>query len=196
MTATEPQLDGRHARRDRNRTAVVDAMIELYRDGNYEPSSDEIAARAGLSPRSLFRYFDDLDDLVRTAIARQLETVLPFANIDLDVQRPLAERIEGFLRSRLRVYDKIEVAARVARARALTQPLLAEQVAQARKFWRDQLAAVFAPELARADASDETLAAIDVLTSFESVQHLREQGLGRARLEAALARALTRMLED
>ena len=196
MTATEPQVDGRHARRDRNRTAVVEAMIALYHEGNYEPSSDEIAARAGLSPRSLFRYFDDLDDLVRTAISHQLEAVLPFASIDLDVERPLPERIEGFLRARLRVYDKIEVAARVARARALTQPLLAEQVAQARKFWRDQVAAVFAPELARTDAPADTLAAIDVLTSFESVLHLREQGLSRTRLEAAIGAALTRLLED
>ena len=122
--------------------------------------------------------------------------MLPFASIDFDVERPLPERIEGFLRARLRVYDKIEVAARVARARALTQPLLAEQVAQARKFWRDQVAAVFAPELARTDAPADTLAAIDVLTSFESVLHLREQGLSRTRLEAAIGAALTRLLED
>ncbi|HQZ33105.1 MAG TPA: TetR family transcriptional regulator, partial [Ilumatobacteraceae bacterium] len=69
--------DGRHARRDRNRLAVVDAMLLLYAAGNLEPSSDEIAERAGLSPRSLFRYFDDLDDLVRVAISRQYERLLP-----------------------------------------------------------------------------------------------------------------------
>ena len=66
--ATEP-ADGRHARRDRNRVAVVDAMLELFAAGNLAPSSDEIAEKAGLSPRSLFRYFDDLDDLVRVALS-------------------------------------------------------------------------------------------------------------------------------
>ena len=69
--------DGRHARRDRNRLAVVDAMLELYVEGNLDPSSDEIAERAGLSPRSLFRYFEDLDDLgqeVFLIVRRQLKT--------------------------------------------------------------------------------------------------------------------------
>ena len=193
MTTTEPQVDGRHARRDRNRTAVVEAMLELYHEGNYEPSSDEIAARAGLSPRSLFRYFDDLDDLVRTAIDHQLEVVRPYTDPGATVDAPLAERIARLVQSRWRTYAEIEVVARIARARALTQPLLAEQIASSRRFWRQQLADLFAAELQHAPA--DTLAAIDVLTSFESVQHLREQGLGRARIDAALGAALMKLLE-
>ena len=78
MTATDVPdrtTDGRHARRDRNRLAVVDAILALFSEGNFEPTSDQIAERAGLSPRSLFRYFDDLEDLNRVAIARQFERV-------------------------------------------------------------------------------------------------------------------------
>ena len=52
--------DGRRARRDRNRVAVVDSLLALYAEGDLNPSTDAIALRAGLSPRSLFRYFDDL----------------------------------------------------------------------------------------------------------------------------------------
>ena len=37
--------DGRRARRDRNRDAVVDALLELYHEGRLDPSSDEIATR-------------------------------------------------------------------------------------------------------------------------------------------------------
>ncbi|MFI0528109.1 MAG: TetR/AcrR family transcriptional regulator, partial [Ilumatobacteraceae bacterium] len=91
-TASVPE-DGRHARRDRNRLAVVDAMLQLYAEGNLDPSSDEIAERAGLSPRSLFRYFDDLDDLVRGAIGRQHERLLPLARLDVSVDSPLAARV-------------------------------------------------------------------------------------------------------
>ena len=55
-TATGPDtVDGRRVRRDRNRDAVVDALLTLYGEGNLEPGSAEIAERAGLSPRSLFR---------------------------------------------------------------------------------------------------------------------------------------------
>ena len=42
--------DGRQLRRERNREAVVEALLDLYRDGNLQPSSEEIAARSGLSP--------------------------------------------------------------------------------------------------------------------------------------------------
>jgi len=41
--------DGRHARRERNRVAVVDAMLELYQEGNLDPSSDEIAAQKAVA---------------------------------------------------------------------------------------------------------------------------------------------------
>ena len=55
--------DGRRASRERNRIAVVDALLDLYAEGNLRPGAGEVARRAGLSRRSVFRYFDDLDDL-------------------------------------------------------------------------------------------------------------------------------------
>ena len=77
MTTVTPLTDGRNQRRDRNRDAVVTALLELYREGQLGPSAEEIAARAGISVRSLFRYFDDVDALVRAAIARQQEHLAP-----------------------------------------------------------------------------------------------------------------------
>jgi AcrR family transcriptional regulator len=75
--------DGRQLRRRRNREAVVEALLDLYRDGNLSPSTEEIAERSGLSPRSLFRYFDDVNDLVRSAVERQQERAIPLAVIDI-----------------------------------------------------------------------------------------------------------------
>lgn len=200
MTTESAQApaDGRHARRARNRLAVVDAMLELYGEGRYEPSSDEIAERAGLSPRSLFRYFDDLDDLVRAAISRQYERVRPLAAIDLSPEAPLAERVLRLVRSRLRTYELIAATGKVARARAHTQPLLAEQLAQARDQWRRQIGLLFAPEFAALGATRAAgaLAAVDVLASFEAVQLMRDDhGLSVARIESALVESLIRLLE-
>ena len=53
------ETDGRRLRRALNREAVVDALLSLYDEGNLRPGTDRIAERAGISPRSLFRYFDD-----------------------------------------------------------------------------------------------------------------------------------------
>ncbi|MGB8859539.1 MAG: TetR/AcrR family transcriptional regulator [Ilumatobacteraceae bacterium] len=190
--------DGRHARRDRNRLAVVDAMLELYSEGNLDPSSDEIADRAGLSPRSLFRYFEDLDDLVRVAISRQHERLLPAARLDVAVDAPLADRAVRLVAQRLRLYGRIASVGVVSRVRAPFQPLIASELAISRSFLRRQIEQLFAPELAAMgkDAGASALAAVDVLTSFESVHLMQDdQQLSAMQIQATLVSAVIRLME-
>ena len=190
--------DGRHARRERNRLAVVDAMLGLYHEGNLDPSSDQIAARAGLSPRSLFRYFDDLDDLVRVAVARQYERVRALAELDLSTHAPLAERVERLVQQRLRLLSATASVGKVTRLREPFQPLVAAQLAEGRRQLRTQVTRLFAPEFAGMPPAQaaSALAAIDVLTSFEAVQLLRDDhGLAPDALAATLTHSLTRLLE-
>ena len=79
------------ARRKQNREAVIDALLSLFRDGTYQPSMAEIATRAGLSLRSVFRYFDDVDDLHRAAAIRQVALVLPLLEVPVPAA-PLAAK--------------------------------------------------------------------------------------------------------
>ena len=58
-------VDGRNARRVRNRQAVVDATLALLDEGHTDISVDEVVERSGVSKRSIFRYFETLDDLDR-----------------------------------------------------------------------------------------------------------------------------------
>lgn len=189
--------DGRHARRARNRDAVVDAMLELIAEGNLRPSADQIAERAGLSPRSLFRYFADVDDLTSAAIARQQERLRPFVEFDVDPTAPLAERIVALAEHRVRLFEAMGAVGRVARLREPFQPLVAAHLTRLRAHLRRQLAELFAPELAAMEprSAAAVLAAADVLCSFEAYRLLRaDQGLGRARAVTALTEALTRLI--
>ncbi len=189
--------DGRQLRRERNREAVVDALLDLYREGNLQPGTEEIAARSGLSPRSLFRYFDDVDDLTRTAIRHQEHRVMHLVAIDVGPDRPLEIRVAALVDQRLALFEAVGHAAAVARLRAPFQPVLADEVHLHRVFLRAQIAALFAPELAAMDAErpgsgGDTLAAADVLTSFESCQLLLQgQSLSPARARAVVIGALT-----
>jgi TetR/AcrR family transcriptional regulator of autoinduction and epiphytic fitness len=197
--AAKESEDGRHARRDRNRLAVVDAMLQLYASGNLDPSSDEIAEKAGLSPRSLFRYFDDLDDLVRVAIARQHERLAPMAHLDLAPDAPIATRIDRLVRQRLGLFDAIASVGIVSRVRAPFQPLIADELAISRSALRRQVEQLFAPELAARGVAGATgaVAAIDVLTSFESLQLLQhDQQLDRATIELTLTDSIARLLQS
>ena len=184
------ETDGRRLRRDRNRDAVVDSLLAIYGEGNLDPSSTEIAERAGLSPRSLFRYFDDIDDLARAAIGLQVQRVQHLFVVSAEAHRPLHERVAALVEQRIALFDAIEPAARVVRVRAPFQSVLADELAHTRGLLRGQVRHVLAPEL---DAMDpdraaKTLSGADVLCSFESHQLMRHsQGLERPLLDATLA---------
>lgn len=194
VTATAEELDGRRLRRQNNREAVVAALISLFEDGVYEPSSGEIAERAGLSPRSLFRYFDDVDDLNRAAIDQQLETARPLLDIGVAADAPLATRIERLVDARLRLYAAIEPGARAARITAHRHALVAQQVAGSRAYLREQVRRLFHRELSGARAG--LLPAVDALCSFETYELLRvDQKLSRPKTATALARALRTLLD-
>ena len=197
--ASDHETDGRHARRERNRLAVVDAMLALYAQGDLDPSSDQIAERAGLSPRSLFRYFDDIDDLVRVAVARHHERVLPLAELDTSVAGSLDERVRRLVAQRLRLFEAIAAVGIVARLRAPFQPLIATELATARGFWRGQLRQLFAPELRALGkpTAAYVVASIDVLTSYESVQLLRDdQRLSSSQVAEALVHAIAALVRS
>ena len=188
--------DGRRIRRDRNRDAVVDAMISLYDEGNLAPSADDISGRAGLSARSLFRYFEDIDDLCRAAITHQLQRVRPTLNVSAEHDDALSVRIAAVVDQRQRMFDAIGSVGHVSRLRAPFQPLVAAELRQARSFLRHQLERCFAAELAAMPEhmSTSVLAIADVVCSFEAYQLLRQdQQLSQARAGDALADALSRL---
>ena len=88
------ETDGRRARAERNRDAVVEAILDLLCEGVQHPTAEAIAERSGVSVRSVFRHFDDLESLHAAAVDRHSERIR-----DLFVPPPstgsLASRIDG-----------------------------------------------------------------------------------------------------
>jgi AcrR family transcriptional regulator len=194
MTQVVDEADGRRLRRQKNREAVIDALLALFGQGVYQPSSGEIAQRAGLSPRSLFRYFDDIDDLHRAATTRELRRARPLLELGIGPEAPTEAKIRAIVAARVRLYEETAPSATAVRIAAHRHRLLATELATRRSFLRAQLAELFAPELA--EAGRFVLPALDVLCSFESYELLRvDQGLSRAKTEATLTAALTALLE-
>src|SRR6476469_4717258 len=118
MTLAETQVDGRRLRREQNREAVIDALVALFAEGSYTPSSSEIAERAGISPRSLFRYFDDVDDLNRTAVERHINAHRALFDVPVRPDEPTADKIERFIDARVRLHEAVAPGARAARLQA------------------------------------------------------------------------------
>jgi AcrR family transcriptional regulator len=192
-TSSGAATDGRKRRREQNSEAVVDALLALFRDGNYQPGTADIAARSGLSLRSLFRYFDDVDDLHSAAAARQIALAVPLLRLRIGADAPTIDKIRAVVAARVRLFEEIGPSARALRACAHRHKPLAAELARNRAFLRGQLAQLFAPEAAGSAVS--FLPALDVLCSFESYELMRtDQGMSRARIETTLTEAIAAVL--
>ena len=184
-----PSVDGRSARRDRNRESVVDALLELYGEGHMRPSLDLVAQRSGVSHRSVFRYFEDLNELDRVAIERFHERCAHLFEIPALGEGSLSARIERLVDQRLVLHDAR--VARVARMRAPTHPVLAENLVTNRDVLRRQMAAHFAVEFELHEST--TVLAVSALTSMETIDLMRSDH-GSACVRSALIDSLTSLL--
>ncbi|MEX1217506.1 MAG: TetR/AcrR family transcriptional regulator [Acidimicrobiales bacterium] len=170
-----PTVDGRTARRDRGRAAVLEAALELFEEDNLEPTPEQIAHRAGLSTRSVYRYFTDREELVRAVVAHKQMKILPFFQIE-EVGRGTQQlRLTRFVDSRLQVYEAIGASARAMAIKASSDPVIREQVEFRKSIFRQQIEVQFAIELNEMNRQKRisTLNAIDVLTQVESLDRLR-----------------------
>lgn len=176
MAVVDSQLvDGRHARRERNRIAVLDAVIDLFAADKLIPSVDEVAKRSGLSLRSVYRYYEDLGALLHAAIERSMENAIPLLRIDDIGCGPLDDRISDLLDARLRLYEHTASSFRATIHHSVHSKAMAEALVVARTALRDQLELQFEPELSKLTSAprQRLVRAADVLTRFEAIEALR-----------------------
>ena len=181
-------IDGRRARRERGRVAVIDAMFELLQEGKVPPGVELIAERSGVSVASIFRYFQGIDDLQFQTFQRFRERFEPLVRTSVDGD--LAARTTSFVQSRLDLYEQAGAIMAVGRLRALEHQPLVEASAQMRGVLADQVRTTFAHETAGSSPgrTADLVAVIDALTSLESWDVMRKT---HARSRPQIARAWT-----
>jgi AcrR family transcriptional regulator len=187
-------IDGRRARRERGRLAVIDAMLSLLQDGKVPVSAEMVAARAGVSVASVFRYFDGLDDLQVRTFERFRERFEPLLTVDA-VGATRADRIAAFVSSRLDLYEQAGAIMAVGRLRALEHEPMVAASAEMRALLAAQVRSVFAPDGAGAGTTD-LVAVIDALTSLESWDVMRKtHARSRRQIDAAWRRGITALID-
>jgi len=167
-------LDGRTARRQRNRDAVLDAVLELFTEGSLSPGAPEVAERSGVSLRSVYRYFDDTDELIRLAIARNMSRIRPLFVVEGLGEGAMEERVERIVASRVRLFSENAPMMRATLRTAPTNEIIRQQYEHNLEELRRQIEAMFEPELGLLDRVEqrEVVAAMDVLLGFSALEHL------------------------
>lgn len=197
VTSSASRVDGRLARGERARGAIVDALLDLLEAGELRPSAARIAERAGVSLRSVFQHFSDVETLFATAAERQKHRIVPLMRPVPD--GPLPARIAAFATQRAKL---LELITPVRRAAILMEPFSRELHARLTIFRTDkgaEVQRVFAREIAaRPAAMRRPLAAALVATcGWTTWQALREhQGLDRAQARRVLVHMLTALLAE
>jgi TetR/AcrR family transcriptional regulator, regulator of autoinduction and epiphytic fitness len=168
------KVDGRTARAERTRTAVVDALLDLIDEGALQPTAQAVAERAGVSLRIVYFHFEDHAKLFAAAAARQSERVLADIKM-LSADGPLHARLEAFVAMRAKIFHRVFNVRRAARLYEHCAPLVANSLAFVRALKREEAERVFAHELAAMPPAlrrDRT-AALGAVTSFNAWESLR-----------------------
>jgi AcrR family transcriptional regulator len=164
--------DGRVVRGERNREAIVDALLSLYDDGVVRPSVADVADRAGVSTRSVHNHFDDMEAL-RAEVADRQWARYEHLSVPPPGDLSLEDRIEMLVERRSALYEAITPVRRAALLTVHASPAISRRLARLGRMLRGQLSTLFAPELRYADES--ALDAIDLCTSWDAWDRLRTQ---------------------
>lgn len=184
------EIDGRRRRGQDNRARIVAAMLDLIREGAMTPSAEQVAARAEVGLRTVFRHFDDMDSLYREMsgfIEAELRAIVERPFVATDWRGRLAELVER----RGEAFERISPFKRASDTVRHRSRFLAGDHGKLATALRGLLMAVLPPEIA---ADPLKLEALDLLTSFEAWTRLRlDQGLSPEKAREVLQAAVLKV---
>lgn len=168
--AAEPSADGRRRRGEDSRARIVQAMLDLVREGHVAPSAELVAARAEVGLRTVFRHFKDMESLYREMSSVIEGELLALAETPFKAVG-WRERVLELVERRGWAYERIapfKRASEIHRHQSETLALdNAKLVAGAREILRRELPANLA-------ANQDIFEAIDLLLSFDAWRRLRQ----------------------
>lgn len=186
-----PANDGRRQRSRVSRDKIVAAMLELVAEGHISPSAEEVAARAQVGLRTVFRHFADMESLYAAlthTLAEQYEGwLIPFDSSDWHEQ--LVEVIER----RTATYQRLLPFKRAGDAHRHMSPAMQNHYAGILALMRQRLRSFLPASITEDHARFET---IDLLLSFEAWQRLcDEQHLSSDQAREIILAEVLRLVE-
>jgi AcrR family transcriptional regulator len=185
---TAPNPDGRTARRNANREKIVSSFLEMVREGTYQPSAHQVAHQAGVSPRTVFRCFQDMESLYRELAMALQKEFLPRVLTRFDTT-DRSRRLGLLIENRASVFGDMEPFRFAAETHRAAHPSLADEHRLLIQVERQRLTHAINPD-GVLDA--DTFEALNAVTSFDFWRRLRvDQALTRAVAARTMALAAT-----
>lgn len=166
--------DGRVERSERTRAQIVEAMITLMNQGIYVATAQRISDEAGVSIRTLFRHFPEMDLLYREVDEATKPSYLHYFAKQL-LDGPLDKRVASAVDARIATYIEVAHLEKATHALLWRSAFMQENYRRAQLDLRSDFLKVV-PELKKQSA--ESRHVVDAVTSFEFFERLyMHQGL-------------------
>lgn len=172
----EQRTDGRLQRSQRTRGKIRDAFNAMIREGESLPTAPKIAERAGVSLRTLWSTFGDMESLRASALQYWMDSDEALRS-DIDPRQPLVERIRLFCAERERRLENIAPAAIAVDIHQMHSETLRQSRGHYQDELREDIRRVFEPEIERAASSTTLMGALAVISSWDA-WHLMTVNLG------------------
>jgi AcrR family transcriptional regulator len=178
-----PKLDGRLNRSVVTRNKIVETLTNLILEGQISPTAEQVALRANVGLRTVFRHFDNMDALYREISIDVDAQIKPLLQARLDGQT-WQERVAQSIDVRSEIYDRtaaMHVAAQVHRHESV---YLTQNLMESARLQRDLLQRLLPSDVAQ---KPHFLDALDLVLSFESwIRLRREQSLSASEATAVM----------
>ena len=184
--------DGRKQRSERSRQAIVDAMLDIIMGGRMEPSAAEVAEKAGVSARTVFRHFEEMDSLYSEMTERLEAEIMPI------IQQPFTgegwrAQLDQLLERRAMIYERIMPVKIAASIRRFSSDYLMLYYERFVHLERTGLEGVL-PDTIRKDAT--RFSAIEMCAGFQTWRRLRQdQGLSTDQAADVVRLTISRLVD-
>lgn len=157
------------------------------------PRAVRVAQAAGVSLRTVFRHFDDMESLYRVMAERMETEILPLVAAPFEAP-DWRGRLFELVSRRARIYERLLPLRVAASMRRFQSEFLMDDYRRFIELERTTLRGI----LPDAIATDRLLfPALEMVTGFQAWRRLRQdQGLSAARAEAVLRNTIARLIDD
>jgi AcrR family transcriptional regulator len=164
-----PLTDGRRERSRSSRSKIIAAMLDLVGNGDVAPSAARVAEVAGVGLRSVFRHFDDMDELYR-----EMGDVIEARVMPIILQAPSGvtwkEKLFDIADRRAQVFETILPYRISANLKRFQSPYLMQDYRRMLRLESETVEAYLPPAV-----KDDVVAArgLNVILSFQTWRLLR-----------------------
>ena len=142
--------DGRFARSQKTKDAIVKALLKLLRNTPF-PTAEQVAKESKIGLRTVYRQFKDMESIYLSLHEECMHSLGQMFDSDIDLDRSFEERVSFAISERFAIYDEYETLFIATISNSARLPILVNQVAESYQIMRERFIKIV-PEIKKLSA--------------------------------------------